>query len=68
MDGAVHEHRTDAVRGTPDNPMSQDEVEAKARDLTAPVLGERRAEGVIEGIRNLEAIDNVQHFRQLLSA
>jgi 2-methylcitrate dehydratase PrpD len=46
-------HRTRAVRGTPDNPMSSEEVAAKARDLMAPVLGpaqtDRLADAVMGG-------------------
>ena len=40
-DGRRLEERARAVRGTPDNPMPRDEVEAKAQDLLAPVLGSR---------------------------
>jgi 2-methylcitrate dehydratase PrpD len=38
-DGKVLSDRVEAVRGTADNPMTRDEVVAKARDLMAPVLG-----------------------------
>ena len=31
--------RVDNVRGTPENPMTRDEIIAKARDLITPVLG-----------------------------
>src|SRR5246127_846054 len=39
MDGTRLTQRVDNVRGTPENPMTSDEVVAKARDLVAPVLG-----------------------------
>jgi 2-methylcitrate dehydratase PrpD len=42
-DGRRLAHRSRAVRGTPDNPMERREVEAKALDLLAPVLGKERA-------------------------
>ena len=38
-DGRRLSHRTIAVRGTADNPMTRDEVEAKALDLMAGPLG-----------------------------
>src|SRR5205807_2161430 len=38
-DGRKVRRRTTAVRGTPDNPMDQAEVEAKARELVAPIIG-----------------------------
>ena len=44
-DGRTLSHRTYEVRGTPGNPMSAEEVAAKALDLTAPILGKARARG-----------------------
>src|ERR1700738_3661357 len=38
-DGARLAQRVDNVRGTPENPMTRDEITAKARDLIAPILG-----------------------------
>ena len=39
--GEERRHHAVAVRGTPDNPMTEAEVEAKTLDLVAPLLGER---------------------------
>jgi 2-methylcitrate dehydratase PrpD len=47
-------HRTRAVRGTPDNPMTADEVAAKAADLMEPVLGGARAGQVVDAVWALE--------------
>ena len=47
-------HRTRAVRGTADNPMTRAEVEAKALDLMAGVLGAIRAQELVEAIRAIE--------------
>ncbi|MEQ8195034.1 MAG: hypothetical protein RIB59_11155, partial [Rhodospirillales bacterium] len=57
-----------AVRGTAANPMTRAEVEAKAFDLTAPILGKTRAKKLIEAIRSLETIKNVRTLRPLLTA
>ena len=61
-------HRTYAVRGTADNPMSRDEVQAKALDLLAPVLGDERAGRLIDQIWRMEQVDQVRELRPLLEA
>jgi 2-methylcitrate dehydratase PrpD len=43
-------HRTRAVRGTPDNPMTAEEVSAKATDLISPVLGAARASHLLNAV------------------
>jgi 2-methylcitrate dehydratase PrpD len=43
-------HRTRAVRGTPDNPMTAEEVSAKATDLISPVLGAARASHLVNAV------------------
>ena len=65
--GACYEHATDAVRGTPDNPMTQEEVEAKARDLMAPVLGKSRTEKLIGYVAMMEQLEDVRILRELLT-
>lgn len=65
VDGRTVSRRTRAVLGTPDNPMSADQVEAKARDLIAPVLGGRRADKLIDALRDIEAIGDIRELRPL---
>ena len=67
-DGRTLTHRTYAVRGTADNPMPRQEVEDKARDLLAPVLGVKRAQALIDAIWNIERLRNVRELRALLRA
>jgi len=67
-DGRTLTHRTYAVRGTADNPMSRQEVEDKARDLLAPVLGAKRTQALIETIWNIERLRNARELRPLLRA
>jgi hypothetical protein len=67
-DGRLLSHRTYVVRGTAANPMEAKEVEAKALDLMAPVLGAGRANELIAAIGNLERIDLVARLRRLLQA
>jgi 2-methylcitrate dehydratase PrpD len=51
------------VRGRPENPMSPEEVEEKARALMAPVLGDDRADRLFDAIRNLEAVTDISSLR-----
>jgi len=67
-DGREFRHHTRAVRGTPENPMSREEVEAKSRDLAAPVTGAARSRKLCETVWNLESIKDVRTLRPLLRA
>jgi 2-methylcitrate dehydratase PrpD len=58
-DGRTLSRRTVAVRGTADNPMSRDEVEAKARDLMASVVGLVRANRIVRAVRKLDTIADI---------
>jgi 2-methylcitrate dehydratase PrpD len=64
-DGRALEQRTVAVRGTADNPMSQAEVEAKALDLIADVLGARRAAAIVRAIATIEKVADITALRPL---
>jgi 2-methylcitrate dehydratase PrpD len=65
-DGKVLTERVDAVRGTADNPMTREEVSAKARDLIVPVLGAPTSAKLIERILDLDHVANVRDLRPLL--
>jgi len=65
VDGRQLRHHTRAVLGTPDHPMREAEVEAKVLDLIVPVLGERKADALIEAVRKIEALDDVTKLRPL---
>ena len=67
MDGTqLFSERISAVRGTPRNPMTRNEVIAKARDLTAPVLGRDTSTRLIETIFEIEKVTEVRGLRRLL--
>lgn len=55
-------------RGAIENPMTRDEVEGKALELMAPVLGRDRTARLLQRIRNLEQLANMRELRSLLSA
>src|SRR5262245_59756798 len=67
-DGRKAQHRTYAVRGTPDNPMDQAEVEAKARDLVVPIIGAEQGHKLIAAVTSLETLDAAIRLRPLLQA
>ena len=64
-DGRTLSHRTIAVRGTADNPMTRAEVEAKALPLMAAVLGPERAEKLVAACRSIERSPDMTEFRPL---
>ena len=55
-----------AVRGTAENPMTQDEVVAKCRDLIAPVLGTERCDALIRFVLSLETQTDLHALWPLL--
>jgi len=65
-DGSRFTQRVDNVRGTPENPMTRDEVIAKATDLISPVFGASKCSNLIEKIFHLESIADIRELRPLL--
>jgi 2-methylcitrate dehydratase PrpD len=62
-DGTRLRRHVEVVRGAAGNPMSDDEVIAKAAGLMAPVLGERRVRRLTDAVRTLEACADVTTLR-----
>lgn len=56
----------EAVRGTAANPMTRDEVVAKARDPMTPVLGDLRCKNLMEKLLGLEGVKDIRELRPLL--
>jgi len=65
-DGTKLSERVEHVRGTPDNPMPQGEVVAKARELMTPVLGAATCSKLIERVLGLENVKDIRELRPLL--
>jgi 2-methylcitrate dehydratase PrpD len=65
-DGTQLSERNDTVRGTPEDPMSKEEIVAKARDLITPVLGGETCTRLIEKVFALDQIKDVRELRPLL--
>ena len=66
--GKTLRHHAKAVRGTPENPMTRVEVEAKARDLVTPIIGAARADQLIAAVAGLDALPSVRILQPLLQA
>jgi 2-methylcitrate dehydratase PrpD len=67
-DGRTLSHHTKAPPGTVQNPMTKEQLNAKARDLMTPGLGPDRTEKLIANLQDLEAVRNIRELRPLLSA
>ncbi len=65
-DGRVLREHTPDVRGTPQNPMTRDEVDEKCYLLCAPVIGKRRARELVDTVWNIEKLRNIRGLRHLL--
>ncbi|MBM2804489.1 MAG: hypothetical protein HW419_2382 [Deltaproteobacteria bacterium] len=50
-------------RGTPENPLSMQEVEDKARELTSSVIGNLNTDELIQGIRELDRVGDMRELR-----
>ena len=65
-DGTKLSERVEHVRGTPDNPMTQGEVVAKARELMTGVLGAATCSKLIDRVLALDAVKDIRELRPLL--
>jgi len=62
-DGTRLREENDTVRGTPENPMTKDEIVDKARDLIVPVLGADKCAKLVEAIYSLEQVRDIRELR-----
>ncbi len=65
-DGTKLTERVESVRGTPENPMSREEIVAKSRDLMTPILGAAPTTNLIEKVLGLENAKSIRELRPLL--
>lgn len=66
QDGRHLRHHTKAVRGTPGNPMTREDVEDKALLLMTPVLGRTRSKRLCETVWRLDTVADVREFTPML--
>ncbi len=65
-DGRMMSERVGTVRGTAANPMTRDDVIAKARDLIVPVLGAATFQTLVDRVFDIENAKNIVELRPLL--
>jgi 2-methylcitrate dehydratase PrpD len=65
-DGTKLSERVEAVRGTPENPMSREDIIAKSTDLMTPVLGAANTKALIDKMLSLENAKSIRELRPLL--
>ncbi|MGD0050480.1 MAG: hypothetical protein ABSD03_01520 [Vulcanimicrobiaceae bacterium] len=61
-------HYTKFPPGTKENPLSTEEINAKARELMVPVLGTKKAQQLIAAINDLENLSDVRELRAMISS
>ena len=67
-DGRRVNHLTRHPPGTKENPLDTAGVNAKARDLMAPVLGAQKTDALIAQVNTLETLDDIRKLPPLLTA
>jgi 2-methylcitrate dehydratase PrpD len=65
-DGSHLRQQIDNVRGTPENPMTREEVVTKSTDLITPILGSPKCSGLIKKVFELETVNDIRELRPLL--
>lgn len=66
-DGRQLREHVRAVRGTPGNPMTREELQAKSMELLAPVLGREQSHALCTQIWNIEEVTDIRTLTSLLS-
>ncbi|GMQ90105.1 MAG: MmgE/PrpD family protein [Gammaproteobacteria bacterium] len=60
-DGNIYRHHSPTRKGDPDNPLTDEELTAKYRELVIPVIGKRPAESLLDLLWRLDSLkDTVQ--------
>ena len=66
--GQRYRKRVRSIRGSPDHPMSREDLKEKFRSLTAGRLSSAAAEALLDVIENVEDLDDVTRLANLLGA
>ena len=66
MDGEKHTAQCDVAKGAPEDPLSDDELEAKFRSNAAGVIGEAHMDEIIEATWEFDQFEDVGQYMRLL--
>ena len=61
--GHTHSHQRNTRKGDPDDPLTDDEVDAKFVELVTPILGDGQARAFLGDLRSLPDLDDVRSVR-----
>lgn len=67
-DGREFLKRVDAAKGSPENPLSKEEIVKKYRDCSEPVIGREKVDRSIDMIWNLDKIEDINQLMDMVSA
>ena len=65
--GENYEKHVENSPGTPDNPMSQLEIESKFKELSSTVINEDLSNSIINLVNNLHNVNDISSLSDLLS-
>jgi 2-methylcitrate dehydratase PrpD len=57
--GKVYERQTEYAKGDLQNPMTQEELEAKFSNMAKPIIGDKQTKRIIDTVNHLEELDNL---------
>lgn len=66
-DGARYQEKVDFARGTPENPMTREELEAKFLSTATAIMPRQKAMEIINTINALETMGNISELARLLT-
>jgi len=61
--GTTLRHRAATRKGDPENPLSDEELVDKYRELVAPVIGEGTSETLLDALWRIDELDNLGRLR-----
>ncbi len=61
--GNIYRHHAPTRKGDPDNPLTDEELTAKYRELAAPVIGDTAADQLLATLWELDELDDIEALR-----
>jgi len=66
-DGREFSKRVDNAKGSPEKPLSKEEMEAKYRGCTEPIIGRDRVDQSIDIIWNLDKSEDINQLMDIIT-
>ena len=68
VDGYAHQAQTDVAKGSPEDPLSDDEIVAKFRANASGIVSDQRMDEIIETTWKFENVSDLSDYMDLLVA